>query len=93
MDQEYRTYFPMIGDTPEVIKQKAQARKQAQVQMDQSSGPLATPKPATPAKKVQMLGKTKVLIDGVTYDVLSTNPDGTIKIRDPKTGRTGTVRP
>lgn len=35
---EYKTYFPQPGDLPEVIAQKAQARKQAEAQIRQSAG-------------------------------------------------------
>ena len=35
----------------------------------------------------------KITVQGATYDVLGTNKDGSMKIRDPKTGRTGIYRP
>jgi hypothetical protein len=38
MLQEIRTYFPMPGDTNEVISQKAQARRQAEYQMGMMGG-------------------------------------------------------
>lgn len=63
MENEYRTYFPQVGDTPEVISQKAYARQVATSAMRQSAGRAYTPfvesqqeaasragqKPATPA--------------------------------------------
>ena len=38
MAQEYRTYFPQVGDTAEVIAQKAYARQVATAAMRQSAG-------------------------------------------------------
>src|SRR5574340_1381470 len=38
MAAEYITYFPQPGDTPQVIKQKAAARKQAEKQFEISAG-------------------------------------------------------
>lgn len=38
MAQEIKTYFPMPGDKPETVKQKAQARKQAQEGMRGMAG-------------------------------------------------------
>ena len=38
MASEYRTYFPQVGDTPEVIAQKAYARQVATAAMRQSAG-------------------------------------------------------
>lgn len=34
----------------------------------------------------------QLTIDGVVYEVIGANPDGSIRIRDPKTGRTGTYK-
>lgn len=48
MDQEYRTYFPQIGDTPDVIAQKANARAIATEAMKRSAGRSYTPLPETP---------------------------------------------
>lgn len=44
MDQEIRTYFPMPGDAPEVLAQKAQARTQATIGMRDMAGRAAPPK-------------------------------------------------
>ena len=41
MDQEIRTYFPQLGDSPQVIAQKAQARRVAAEAMRTASGPAA----------------------------------------------------
>jgi hypothetical protein len=38
MESEYRTYFPQVGDTPEVISQKAYARQVATNAMKTSAG-------------------------------------------------------
>lgn len=40
-DNQYRIFFPMPGDTPEVIAQKARARQQATEAMKLQAGPLA----------------------------------------------------
>lgn len=48
MDQEYRTYFPQVGDTPDVIAQKANARTIATEAMKRSAGRFYTPPPETP---------------------------------------------
>lgn len=38
MAAEYNTYFPQPADSPELIAQKAQARRQAEAQIMQSAG-------------------------------------------------------
>jgi hypothetical protein len=43
MASEYRTYFPQVGDTTEVIAQKAYARQVATAAMRQSAGKAYTP--------------------------------------------------
>lgn len=43
MAQEIKTYFPMPGDKPETITQKAEARKQALAGMEQMGGRVVTP--------------------------------------------------
>jgi hypothetical protein len=47
MNQEYRTYFPQIGDTADVITQKANARAIATEAMKRSAGKSYTPPPET----------------------------------------------
>jgi len=53
MKQEYATYFPMVGDTPEKIAQKAEARRVVTLGMGKSAGrayqPYVPPAPAAPA--------------------------------------------
>lgn len=48
---EYATYFPMVGDTPEKIAQKAEARRVATLAMKKAAGPAYEPyvPPVTPA--------------------------------------------
>ena len=48
MNQEYRTYFPQIGDSADVIAQKANARAIATEAMKRSAGRSYTPPPETP---------------------------------------------
>lgn len=43
MESEYRTYFPQVGDTPEVIAQKAYARQVATNAMKTSAGRAYSP--------------------------------------------------
>lgn len=43
MAREIRTYFPQIGDSDAVVRQKAQARKQALAGMETSAGAAYTP--------------------------------------------------
>lgn len=60
MAAEYKTYFPQPGDMPEVIAQKAQARRQAEAQIAQSAGraseSLKQPKPPTGGKAANTNG-------------------------------------
>lgn len=55
MDKEISTYFPQIGDSPEVIAQKTASRNQAMQGMIQSAGaaynPPLAPQSSTPIKK------------------------------------------
>jgi len=48
--QEYATYFPMVGDTPEKIAQKAEARRVVTEGMKKSAGKSYTP--YTPANRI-----------------------------------------
>ena len=47
MDREIRVYFPQRGDGPDVLAQKAEARKIAQDAMVTSAGPGYQPRPIT----------------------------------------------
>lgn len=59
MKQEYATYFPQVGDAPEKIAQKAEARRVATLSMQKSAGkayepyvsPAPTPAPAATAAR------------------------------------------
>lgn len=70
MKQEYATYFPMVGDTPEKIAQKAEARRVVTLGMGKSAGrayqpyvppeaPAAAPAPAATATKRMVWDGTK----------------------------------
>ena len=48
--QEYATYFPMVGDTPEKIAQKAEARRVVTLGMKNAAGKAYTP--YTPANRI-----------------------------------------
>ena len=61
--QEYATYFPMVGDSPEKIAQKAEARRVVTLGMQKSAGkayepytPLAPAPTAAPAAQPMMSG-------------------------------------
>jgi hypothetical protein len=61
--QEYATYFPMVGDTPEKIAQKAEARRVVTLGMQKAAGkayepytPLAPAPTAVPAAQPMMSG-------------------------------------
>lgn len=51
MLQEYRTYFPVIGDTPDVIAQKNELRQQAELAMQKAAGRAYTEKKKVEADK------------------------------------------
>ena len=48
MEAEYRTYFPMPGDSDAVVRQKAEARRIASEAMKRSAGPAYQPMQAAP---------------------------------------------
>jgi hypothetical protein len=54
MQQEYETYFPVPGNDPATIKQKAMARRQAEEQMIQSAGRAAPQQTQVPFSKSEM---------------------------------------
>ena len=54
MQQEYETYFPIPGNDPATIKQKAMARRQAEEQMIQSAGRAAPQQTQVPFSKSEM---------------------------------------
>jgi hypothetical protein len=49
MEAEYKTYFPMPGDSAQVVAQKAQARQRATEAMKRNAGPAYTPYTPPPA--------------------------------------------
>lgn len=50
MESERRTYFPQIGDSEAVIRQKAEARKRATEAMRRAAGPAAASSPTPSAE-------------------------------------------
>jgi tetratricopeptide (TPR) repeat protein len=63
MVQEYNTYFPQVGDSPEKLAQKAEARRVATIGMQKAAGkayepytPLAPAPTAAPAAQPMMSG-------------------------------------
>lgn len=101
-EREFRTYFPVPGDTPQVIRQKEIARQTAMEAMKRAAGPAWQPsakppqqptaKPSQPAAKSSGQQET-IKFNGKTYRVLQHNKDGTKLIEDPETGRKGIWRP
>ena len=67
MQDEFNTYFPQVGDSPERISQKAEARRVATLGMQKSAGrayqpyvpPAAAPAPAATATKRMVWDGTK----------------------------------
>ena len=53
MAREYKTYFPVPGDSPEVIKQKANSRKLAEQGMITNAGAAWSTQPAAPVEPVK----------------------------------------
>ena len=71
MAEEIRTYFPQIGDGPKVIAAKAQARKEAERQMEIMAGNavnLAGGGATGSWETKTVRGKTYVLRDGEWYE-------------------------
>jgi hypothetical protein len=66
---EYATYFPMVGDTPEKIAQKAEARRVATLAMKKAAGPAyepyvpPAPRPAAPPPARLGTGTFNVTVD------------------------------
>jgi hypothetical protein len=72
MKQEYATYFPMVGDTPEKIAQKAEARRVVTLGMGKSAGrayqPYVPPEQEAPAPAAPAATGTKRMIwDGTKF--------------------------
>jgi hypothetical protein len=67
MKQEYATYFPMVGDTPEKIQQKAEARRVVTIGMGKSAGKAYEPyRPAEPAAAPAAARPARLIKDPVT---------------------------
>ena len=67
MKQEYATYFPMVGDTPEKIAQKAEARRVVTIGMGKSAGKAYEPyRPAEPAAAPATVRPARLVFDPVT---------------------------
>jgi hypothetical protein len=65
--QEYATYFPMVGDTPEKIQQKAEARRVVTIGMGKSAGKAYEPyRPAAPAAAPAAARPARLIKDPVT---------------------------
>lgn len=70
MRQEFATYFPQVGDTPEKIAQKAEARRVATLGMQKSAGRAYQPyvPPAPPAPAPAAATSTKRMVwDGTKF--------------------------
>lgn len=70
MRQEFATYFPQVGDTPEKIAQKAEARRVATLGMQKSAGrayqPYVPPQPPAPAPAAATATK-RMVWDGTKF--------------------------
>lgn len=69
MSQEYATYFPVVGDGPEKIAQKAEARRVATLAMGRSAGKAYQPyvPPAAPDKPAAATASKKMVWDGTKF--------------------------
>ena len=84
MQGEYETYFPQPGDTPEVIRQKAMARKQAEEQMRAMAGPaLSRESQQSQIKQTSQLGPIRIQTEQDYYNLPPgaeyIAPDGTLR--------------
>ena len=70
VENNIKTFFPQVGDGPEVIKQKAEQRKQAEEDVIYSSGPAAA-KFATKDEPPDSTGKVNVNISQDTWDSMT----------------------
>jgi hypothetical protein len=59
-----KQYFPQFGDSPEVLKQKSEARQQAIANMQRASGPV--PEPPKQANQPQAMTQPPVALQGNT---------------------------
>lgn len=73
MEQEIKTYFPMPGDSPQVVEQKARARVQATEGMRKMAGRAGGDQPVrvnSPQEAMQLPSGTRFV-----------TPDGRVKVR------------
>ena len=68
MEAEYRTYFPMPGDSDAVVRQKADARRIAAEAMKRSSGPAYQPMQAAPRTGATGAATAAPLTGQLVYD-------------------------
>lgn len=94
--RQYRIFYPMPGDGPEVIKQKAAARAQAIQGMKYAAGPLAddieSSLVTTPAEPGQNLQGDNQETDGLTGSVTDDSPDLTALPTGPSGGTPSEVQ-
>jgi hypothetical protein len=64
IDKEIKKYFPQVDDKPEVIKQKAQARKNTELAMEVRGGPAL--KTIKKAQQAQTTGGGRLVTDPAT---------------------------
>ena len=64
---EYATYFPMVGDTPQKIQQKAETRRVATLAMQKTAGKAYTPyAPPAPAPAPAAARPARLVFDPMT---------------------------
>lgn len=77
IDREFKTYFPTVGDSPEVIAQKADARRVATEAMRSQAGRAAT---INESRTRGAIDRSKVgdiiPINGQQYRIVRLSPDG-----------------
>jgi hypothetical protein len=69
MKQEFATYFPQVGDTPEKIAQKAEARRVVTLGMQKAAGKAYQPyvPPAAPTPAPAATATKRMIWDGTKF--------------------------
>jgi hypothetical protein len=69
MKQEFATYFPQVGDTPEKIEQKAEARRVVTLGMQKAAGKAYQPyvPPAAPTPAPAATATKRMIWDGTKF--------------------------
>lgn len=72
-----RTYFPQFGDSPDVVAQKADARRRVQMDLARRAGPAGAAAMPTGPVRVSTPDEARALPPGTQF----ITPDGRVKVR------------